>query len=275
MRRFIAQVAQTETNIGRFLEQISGAIAERVDEVRLTQRLPRLVFVVTSTSEVVGEANRLRQAGSYLLKARELTSYSPRSESGKWWNARANTPQHHLGYMIALFQARLVTMTPSSVVYASLEFGDADLREAAATNGMKRSAANANTTFKNTDLYRLLIGKPSQELTSSIKGRTADSTLATYAAIQALSAKRHKTINQAICQLAESTVQAFAASQGNFEVDLGEQDTFTDAVIPLAGDDLHLEFHHLSGAHCRAASMAAYIMAKLRTYAWHHNVIPR
>ena len=67
----------------------------------------------------------------------------------------------------------------------------------------------------------------------------------------------------------------FKASLGSFEVDLGEQDTFTDAVIPLDGEDLHLEFHHLSSAHCRAASMSTYIMDKLRTYAWRHNVIPR
>jgi alpha-D-ribose 1-methylphosphonate 5-triphosphate synthase subunit PhnG len=177
--------------------------------------------------------------------------------------------------MIALFQARLVTMTPSSVVYSCLEYGDEDLKRVATEQGMRRSGSNARTTFKNTDFYRLVIGEPSTELTSSIKGRNAASTLAAHAAVQELSAKRHKAINQAICQLAEEVVPDFAASQGHFEVDLGEQDTFTDAVVPLAGEDLYLEFHHLSGAHCRAASMAAYIMAKLRTYAWHHNVIPR
>jgi hypothetical protein len=272
---YVSGVAEHEANIGRFLETISGAIAERVDDVQLTRRLPRLVFVITSTSEVVGEANRLRQAGSYLLKSRELTSYSPKSESGKWWAARAGTPEHQLGYVIALFRARLVTMTPSSVVYSSLQHGDEGLRSAARDNGMKPSTTNASTTFKNTDFYRLLIGEPSTELTSTIKGKTAATTLAAHTAIQALSAKRHKAINQSICQLAEVVVPEFKASLGAFEVDLGERDTFTDAVIPLDGDDLHLEFHHLSQAHCRASSMAAYIMEKLRTYAWRHHIIPR
>jgi len=272
---YVDGVAEKESNVGRFLEVISGAIAERVDDVQLTRRLPRLIFVITSTSEVVGEANRLRQAGTYLLKSRELMSYSSRSESGKWWTARAATPEHHLGYAIALFQARLATMTPSSVVYSCLQHGDGGLRAAAREKGMTPSAANATTTFKNTDLYRLLIGQPSTELTSSTKGRNAATTLAAHTAIQALSARRHKAINQSICQLAELVVSDFKASLGSFEVDLGEQDTFTDAVIPLAGDDLHLEFHHLSSAHCRASSMSAYIMEKLRTYAWHHNIIPR
>ena len=198
---YVNRVADSEANIGRFLETISGAIAERVDDVQLTRRLPRLIFIITSTSEVVGEANRLRQAGSYLLKSRELMSYSPKSESGKWWAARAGTPEHHLGYVIALFQARLTTMTPSSVVYSCLQHGDEGLRAAAREKGMTPSSTNATTTFKNTDLYRLLIGEPSTELTSTIKGRTAATTLAAHTAIQALSAKRHKAINQSICRL--------------------------------------------------------------------------
>ena len=274
---FVGGVAQNEStaNVGNFLEEIAGAIAERVDEVQLSQRLPQLVFVVTSTSEIVGEANRLRQAGTYLLKGHELLSYSPRSEVGKWWAARADTPQHQLGYVIALFRARLATMTPSSVGYASLFYGDEGLRALAGDAGMTPSSSNAATTFKNTDFYRLLIGQPSTELTSSIKGKNAPTTLAAHRAIQAASSKRHKAINQAICQLAESVVPSFAASEGAFEVDQGDQNSFTDAVIPLNGDDLYLEFHHLSEAHCRAASISAYVMDKLRTYAWHHNIIPR
>jgi hypothetical protein len=272
---YVGGIAASERNVGSFLEVISSAIAERVDDVQLTRRLTRIVFVITSTSEVVGEANGLRQAGTYLLKARELTSYSPRSEAGKWWAARAATPEHNLGYVIALFQARLTTMTPSSLVYSCLQHGDEGLRSAATEKGMTPSGANATTTFKNTDFYRLLIGQPSTELTSTIKGRTAATTLAAHAAIQALSAQRHKAINQSICQLAEVVVPTFKASQGNFEVDLGERDTFADAVIPLDAEDVHLEFHHLSQAHCRAASMSSYIMEKLRTYAWRHNIIPR
>lgn len=64
---FIEEVATNSGNAGQFLEAISTAIAERVDDVQLTNRLPRIVFVVTSTSEVVGEANRLRQAGRHVF----------------------------------------------------------------------------------------------------------------------------------------------------------------------------------------------------------------
>jgi hypothetical protein len=87
-------------------------IASQVDEVQLSQALPEVVLVVTSTSEVVGEANRLRRAGTYLLKPGELVAYSSRSRAAKWWAARGDDPRHRLGYMTALFRARLTTMTP-------------------------------------------------------------------------------------------------------------------------------------------------------------------
>ena len=184
-------------------------------------------------------------------------------------------PAHHLGYIVSLFEARLATMTPSSVAYACAEFGDDGLKRATKEAGITRSAANADTTFKNSDFYRLLAGSPRVELTSSMKGKTASSTLNAFASVQQLSATRHKVINQAICALAERNVPAFHASTARFEVDLGEQRTFTDAVVELGGDDIYLEFHHLSEAQCKASSIAAYIMEKLQYYAIHYNLIPR
>lgn len=272
---FIEGVAIEEANVGRFLGRISSIIATRVDEVQLSKRLPRIVFVVTSQSTIVGEANRLRRAGSYLLKPQELISYSNRSAAGKYWQARAEVPEHHLGYIIALFQATLTTMTPSSLVYACAEFGDDDLKALATAEGITKSGSNAHRTFKNTDFYRLLIGTPSRELTSTMKGKTAESTLRAHAAIQEASKERHKAINQAICSLAEQVEPLFKASLGSFEVDLGEQDVYTDAVIPLGANDLYLEFHHLSAQNARAASIASYVMDKLRVYAIRHNLIPR
>jgi hypothetical protein len=271
----IDAAAEEAEHVGAFLENIRDAIVERVDDVQLDRALPRLLFVITSDSAVVGEANRLRRAGTLNLKAEELVSYSRRSEAGKYWLARVGEPQHHLAYILSLFQARLVTMTPSSVSYAALHYGETRLQDLVRDAGLARSTSNAETTFKNTDFYRFLNGTTSLELTSTNKGKTAATTLAAYSAVQAASAKRHKAINQAICALAESVVPEFRASAGAFEVDLGDANAFADAVIPLSTDDLHLEFHHLSAAHCKASSMASYIMDKVKAYALNYNLIPR
>ncbi|MGW7551116.1 hypothetical protein [Streptomyces sp. WAC 06725] len=271
----ITQAIDDNEAVGDFLGAVRDEIASRVDMVQLAQDLPEILFVVTSTSAVVGEANRLRRAGTMVLKAEELVGYSPRSESGKWWQKRNESPQHHLAYVISLFRAKLVTMTPSSVVYSIAEYGPEDMRSALREKGISKSPANADTTFQSTDFCKFINGSGVNELTSTIKGKTSDSVLNAYAHIQQFSARRHKVINQAICALAEKNVPTFTASSGIFEVDLGEQDTYADAVISLEDRELHLEFHHLSDAHCKAASIAAYIMKKLRVYANHYNITPR
>jgi hypothetical protein len=52
-------------------------------------------------------------------------------------------------------------------------------------------------------------------------------------------------------------------------------DVQSDAVIGYSGRLYHVEFHHLSEAQCRAATMSSYIMEKIRTYAYYHQLIPR
>lgn len=271
----ISQIVEQSDDIGGFLESIRDVIVERVDEVRLARALPRILFVVTSDSAVVGEANRLRRAGTLDLKAEELVSYSRRSEAGKYWLARQPVPAHHLAYMLSLFQARLVTMTPSAVSYAALHYGDERLSSLVSDAGLTRSNSNAERTFKTSDFYRFLTGSTSLELTSTNKGKTAETTLRAYAAVQAASSRRHKAINMAISALAETVVPEFEASSGSFEVDLGDANSFADAVIPISGEDLHLEFHHLSADHCKASNIARYIMEKMRGYAINYNLIPR
>jgi hypothetical protein len=259
--------------LGEFLQRVGALVIDRVQRVQLARLLPAVTFVVTSTSGVVGEANRIRRVATYFLKADELLGYSRRSRAGLWWIERNWTPEHHLGYVISLFQARLVTMTPSSVVYACAEFGDDQLREAVRSAGMGRSPANADRTIRNTDFYRLVAEAPSPELTATPKGKTAARTAAAFAAIQALSTTKHKTINQCICRLVERNVPNFKASLGSFEVDLGDRQLYADAAIPTAVGDLHLEFHHL--AEPSVSAMSAYIMGKLQQYAIRFNIIPR
>lgn len=271
----IDDFADRAEDVGSFLELVRDVVVEQVDELRLDRALPRVLFVVTSDSTVVGEANRLRRAGTLDLKSEELVSYSLRSDAGKYWKARQETPKHHLAYMLSLFQARLVTMTPSAVAYAALHFGDADLQQAVLAAGLRRSTSNAATTFKTSDFYRYLTNSTSPELTSTTKGKTADTTLAAYEAVQARSAKHHKSINMAIAAQAETIVPEFLASKGTFEVDLGDANAFADAVVALAGENIHLEFHHLSPKHCKASNIARYIMEKMKGYSINYNLIPR
>jgi hypothetical protein len=73
---------------GDFLTQASMAVSDRIANRQKDRNLPQLLFVITSSGDVTGEANRIRRAGKQVLAAEPLLGYSPRSEAGKWWTER-------------------------------------------------------------------------------------------------------------------------------------------------------------------------------------------
>lgn len=270
----VGQFCSEVNTIGDFLTRVGGVVADRVTITRETKRLPQLVFVITSSGEVVGEANRIRRGGSQALAPEPLLGHSPRSEAGKWWTARNKNPNHHLGYIISLFDARLVTMTASAVVYSCMHHGIEPLQSAATGAGARPDKGNAKRTVEVSEFYRFLSGEPIPEFTSGKKGGILKTTANAYAAIQAMSVKRHKSINQSLCAMTKEHLNELVYEEKDFEVCLGG-DVITDAQVQFKGRPYSLEFHHVSEAQCGASSMASYIMDKLRTYAIYHQLIPR
>jgi hypothetical protein len=271
----LGTIQSESSTIGEFLGNVGQIIAQRITKVQEVKGLPSLVFIITSGSEVIGEANRIRRAGTYTLKGEELFAYSPRSNAGKWWKERSKEPEQHLGYIISLFDARLTTMTPSAVSYACLHFGEDDLKVAVEESGLAKHSSNAKVTLQATDLYRFLTGKISRELTSSRKGKTTEASSKAYDRIQELSPKRHKAINMAICGAFGSIIPEFNIEEIEYEVNAGEQDLYPDAITKMDGKEFYLEFHHISPDHCIAAEIASYIMGKLQKYAIHYNLAQR
>ena len=163
----------------------------------------------------------------------------------------------------------------SAVVHACVLAGEDDLRHAALLAKAQPNSGSALQAVKASEFYRFLSGAAVTEFTTGQKGRAQPTTLEAFSAIQSLSAKRHKSINQAICSLTKNYVQGFVCeTDGGFEVAQGS-DLLTDAVINVGNRAFHTEFHHLSKAQCKAASISSYIMAKLRGYAIYHQIIPR
>lgn len=277
-REYLDKLSSESLTLGNYLEKVGRSIAERVTGRRQIESLPTILFVVSSVSNrVIGEANRIRRAKTQILKAEELIAYSPRSEAGKWWSARLDNPEHHLAYVIALFNARLLTLTHSAVVYSCLHYGSPFLQQVVKDSGLQPHSGNAEITFKRTDFYRFLIGENLTELTSTRKGRPGEKSLNAFVNVQRLSSKHHKEINMAICQslLSYLTKEDVDASVEGYEVNAGGQNLYTDAIIAVNRERLYLEFHHLGPDNCKASKMASYIMGKLRSYALHYNLIPR
>lgn len=270
----IGECCANSATLGDFLADMGMRIADRTTKARKTKSLPTIVFVITSSGDVVGEANRIRRGGMQWLSPEPLLGHSPQSEAGKWWVERNKNRDHHLAYIISLFDARLVTMKASAVVYSCLHNGVPSLAKAATDAGAIADIGNAKRTIEVSEFFRFLAGTAIPEFTSGKKGSTQDSTKAAYAAIQSLSAKQHKSINKALCGLIRANLPTFTFEDNAFEIAHGG-DLITDAEVSMNGRSLSIEFHHLSEGQCAASKFASYIMKKLRLYAIHHNIIPR
>jgi len=271
----LLELINQENTIGEFLSAVGSLLSSNVTELKEIKGLPHVVFVVSSGEEVVGESNRIRKVKTLALRAQELLSYSRKSESGKFWQERGKNPQESLAYIISLFDARLTTVGPSVLAYSALHYGNDVLKKIVEDSNVQPHITNAKTTFKASDLYKYLTNTTPNELTSSKKGKTGTTTMNAFEEIQKLSATTHKEINKSIAGLMENTLELYDKEKENFEVNAGEQNLYTDMICSVDSQEFYLEFHHLSINNCKAASMASYIMGKLRAYAFHYNLIKR
>lgn len=264
------------STLGDFLTAINSIRVDQEAIIESAAGLPEVVFVVSSHSKVVGDVARLRNPNTYKLRTDEIIHSARSSAAGKFWISRGAKQQGNLAWVSSLFQAKLVSLTPSTVAHAVGAFAPegSRLKTAIAPTGFRAQRSTGNIAYRTTDLGRFLRGESVPEVLSKNKGKTSATAVAAYDAIQALSAKQHRYINEATLALAADSDGVFDYSQVQFEVPLGG-DAVSDAIVPALGRRLHLEFHHLSGKHCSPNKISSYIMSKLAVYAIQYNLIER
>lgn len=268
---------EKSNTLGEFLEEIGDVVADRVSELRKDNELPELLFIVTSGKQIESEANRLRRAGSYVLKAEELRSYSPKSEPGKFWKSRGkHSTQEDLAYIITLFNAKLLTVKSTAVNYACKFYGNKELKKYTAESNMVMQKPNGKKAVMSTDLYKFIFDEIPEELTSTPKGHITTETLQLYSKIQLKSATMHKAINEAICNYFTEVISDNVKFQVvDLEHDAGDGNLQIDVIAKINNKEYFLEFHHLSSRNCKAAKISSYIMDKLRSYSQHYNLVKR
>lgn len=259
-----------------------GSFFTAINQIRIDQEsfsdditgLPEVVFIVSSHPQVVGHVARLRNPETYRLRTDEIISSARASEPGKFWRARGAKQKSNLTWVASLLQVKLLALTPSTVAHACALEARPDSRLRATLSGIDfyPSRGTGKNAYLTTDLARFLSGQPVPEVLSRNKGRTSERTLAAYDAIQALSSRQHRDINEAILTFA-GKVGSFDPQDVQYEIPLGD-DAIVDAIVPL-DRRLFFEFHHLSNAHCSPNKIATYIMKKLRVYATAYNLIER
>jgi hypothetical protein len=269
------EIVEDFSTLGDFFTAINQIRIDQEDVSENITGLPEVVFVVSSHPQVVGHVARLRNPQTYRLRTDELIGSARASEPGKYWRERGSKQKENLAWVAGLLQAKLVALTPSTVAHAcGLEAKpDSRLRLAFSGLSFRPDRSTGKHAYETTDLARFLAEQPVPEVLTSNKGKTSDKTLEAYDAVQRISSKQHRAINEAILSFAGKIDPNFDPNEVQYEISLGD-DAIVDAIVP-ASRRLHFEFHHLSNAHCTPNKIATYIMKKLRVYATEYNLIQR
>lgn len=262
--------------LGEFFTAINQIRVDQDDFSESVTGLPEVVFVISSHSQVVGHVARLRNPATYRLRTDEVLGSARQSEPGKFWRARGAAQKSNLAWVSSLLQVKLVALTPSTVAHACAVESRPESRLRAALTDLefRGNRGTGNTAYRTTDLARFLAGEPVPEVLTTNKGKTSESTVNAYDAIQALSSRQHRDINEAILTFVGKSDGSFDPAEVQYELPLGG-DAIVDAVVPAGDRRLHVEFHHLSGPNCTPNRMASYMMKKLRVYATQYNLIER
>jgi hypothetical protein len=264
----VAQITSGVSNIGEYLDKVQVAVTENFRIENIGFEPPKLFFVVSAGTEHIRDICRtLRRADSYYIDSARLQMYTRKSKIARWWDERNKDQKTSLPYIVSLFDAQLLSLSPSSVVHSVLM---ADLKDfPGVAERVTKNAGNAGRVISSTEFFKFSKG---QEVdVKETKASTKSETLEAYEIIQERSKDRHKALNGSILRLAQQAGCGFT--------DIALEQSYgkvarvgVDAIANLNGEKCHLEFFHKSAGEAKENKIAIYILEKLREYAVGYGV---
>ena len=264
----VSHITEDASNIGEYLDTIQSAIAQNFDIGIIGFEPPRILFVVSGGKEGIRDVCRsLRRADSYYIDSARLQMYTRRSRIAQWWAERNKDVKTSLPYIVSLFDAQLLSLSPSSVVHSILLAAPSGFPNLAGK--VTKNAGNARRIMMSTEFFKFSKG---QEVDiKETKPSTKAETLEAYGLIQERSKDRHKIINQAILGLSEEVGCGF--NNVLLEQSCGSASRVcTDAIADLNGTKCHIEFFHKSSSESTENPIAIYVLEKLKEYAVSYGV---
>ena len=267
----IENVTRNSSNIGEYLDKVQAAIAQQFNVDEIGFEPPQVIFALSSGKPEVRDICRnVRRADSFYLEASRLRMYTKKSNVAEWWNMRNSQLKTSLPYVIALFNAQLVSLSGSAVVHAVHNFGSEEF--SSLIIGVTKNLGNAQTIIKSTELYKYSIGEGAD--TKNYGKAVKDETVNSYYEIQNKSKEKHKEINSAIMQLVEKAGGGFANTKYESFEGL-EGGLIVDVVTEMNYSPCFVEFHHKSEAETVDNKVSIYILEKLKEYAINYQISPR
>lgn len=263
-----AYAADEYATIGDFMDHISNDFVELLEQLLEATRKPlQMVVAFASESNKPGILSELTSGYRYgLLDASKLVSATPGSEVGRWWGSRMGL----LVQTIVRLDARVTHIPPPLSMAVTSRFGPEEAKKILREMEFSvKSPREVGTYFERSDFGRLLTG--TSKSTAEGRGNPGADAVAAYSLFSqeyGLNGARDKALNGGLRDFLLTAGLEATGIESETKLPalplLPDISIFKDSVIQC------IELHWRTGDYLvssNRASVAAYILRKLRSYA--------
>ena len=262
-------VSDAET-IGGYLEAVHGLVAARYDIGNIGVSLPRLYITVTSSADTTPSCRLLRRGSKFLVDPDRLLQVSRANIAEDWRVRGGRDPRKSLAFISSLLEVRLTNLSASAVVNACAFGNDDELQRLVRTFYPKPFKVNAANAMRTMSLYRALTNADDVAPT---KTTISEQIQSAYDAIQKLTNRKHRQINEAIVQVLRDQLGITMPCLEFEYTPFGKKDLRIDAWFQRGERPEALEFTHQRTSEAGEASIASYVLGKIQDYARDYSLI--
>lgn len=258
--------------IGEYLRQVQQLVVSRYDLGEIGAALPRLTVTFTSNDDTYSACRLLRRGTRFMVDADKLLQYSRANVADDWRRRGRRNPRTALPFVCALFEVQLLNLSSSAVVNACAFGPDEELRRLVRASYPAPVSSNAANSMRNSALARALQG---QDDVGAAAANPSDAIRNAYSAIQRVTNRKHRQINEAILQVVQAQL-GIPLPGLDFEhevFDASDLELRADAWCEPGDRPLALEFTHRRDGEATVAVMASYMLGKIQDYARDYGLI--
>ena len=262
------ELVNESENLGNYLSKVQSLVVSRYDIGDLGTQLPIVYVVFSSADDSTPSCRLLRRGNRFLVDPDRLLQLSRANVADDWRERGKRNPRNGLPFIVSLFEVRVLNISSSAVVNACAFSDDAELQQIVRQHYPSPVKSNAGNSLKNSSLVRAL-----QEI-EDVGITTSNPTPAiqkAYSAIQSLTNKKHKQINESIIKV---ITQQLNINLGPVEMEyqpLTGCGLTADVWFQRSNRPESIEFTHQGKA--SEAVISTYLLNKIQDYARDYNLI--
>lgn len=259
-------LVESAQRVGEYLRQVQQLVVSRYDLGEIGSKLPRLMIAITSNDDTYAACRLLRRGTRFMVDPDKLLQFSRANVADDWRRRPQANPRTGLAFISALFEVQLVNVSSSAVVNSCAVGPDEELRRIVRSHYPAPVSSNAGNSLRNSALSRALRDEEDVGVAApnpSVAVRDA------YSAIQGLTNRKHRQINESIVAVLRDQVH-IAVPSLDFEHEpfpRSDLELRADVWFEPNGRARALEFTHRRDGDATSAVIASYVLGKIQDYA--------